>query len=109
MDKPKSTPKSTYGRYEITTESPAATIFKQSGGDAFVNAIADAVAERLEYKHNLHCRVLDIEAAAKYLSLSEDAVRDLVSTGKLRAVRPTRKLQFDILDLNRLVEQSKAS
>lgn len=82
---------------------------EQGGGDAFVDAIADAVANRLEYKHNLHCRVLDIEAAAAYLSLSEDAIRDLVSTGKLRASRPTRKLQFDIVDLNRLVEQSKAS
>jgi len=77
--------------------------------DFFVEKIADAVAERLTTMHGRRKRVFDLEDAAEYLSLSTDAVHDLVNAGKLKAVRPTRKLQFDIYDLDAMVERLRAS
>lgn len=84
-------------------------MMEQRGGDFFVDAIADAVALRLGAMHARRKRIFDIEEASEYLSLSEDALRDLVSSGKLKPVRPTRKLQFDILDLDRFIDSLKAS
>lgn len=74
--------------------------------DPFVDAIAEAVANRLKDAH-IRKRLYDIEETAEYLGLSEDAIRDLVSQQKLKALRPTRKLQFDIRDLDALVDQLK--
>ena len=54
-----------------------------------------------------HKRLFDIEHAAEYLSLSEDALRDLVAQGKLHSVRPTRKLQFDRRDLDQFIDELK--
>jgi excisionase family DNA binding protein len=76
--------------------------------DFFVEKIADAVAERLARMHGRRVRILDLEAAAEYLSLSEDAVKDLVGAGKLSVVRPTRKIQFDVYDLDELIESLKS-
>lgn len=72
--------------------------------DQFVDTLADAIADRLTKIHGRRKRLYDLDEAAVYLGLSEDAVRDLVSQGKLKAVRPTRKLQFDVLELDRLVD-----
>ena len=77
--------------------------------DFFVEKIADAVAERLTTMHGRRKRVYDLDAAAEYLSLSTDAIHDLVNAGKLKPVRPTRKLQFDIQDLDALIDRLKAS
>ncbi len=76
--------------------------------DFFVEKTADAVAERLARMHGRRVRILDLEAAAEYLSLSEDAVKDLVGAGKLSVVRPTRKIQFDVYDLDELIESLKS-
>jgi excisionase family DNA binding protein len=78
----------------------------RAAGDFFVEAIAEAVASRLKGAH-ITRRLLSLEQAAEYLGLSEDAVRDLVGNGKLRPARPTRKLQFDVFDLDKLIEESK--
>lgn len=77
--------------------------------DTFVEAIADAVAERLTKIQGRKKRLLDLEPAADYLSLSEDAMRDLMAQGKLKPVRPTRKVQFDVLDLDQFVEDLKGN
>jgi excisionase family DNA binding protein len=76
-------------------------------GDTFVEAIADAVAARLTTMQGRKQRLLDLDAAAEYLSLSDDAMRDLVAQGKIKPVRPTRKVQFDILDLDQFIDNSR--
>lgn len=76
-------------------------------GDSFVAAIASAVADRLTTMQGRKRRLLDLDAAADYLSLSDDAVRDLVAQGKIKPVRPTRKVQFDILDLDQFIDNLK--
>jgi excisionase family DNA binding protein len=75
--------------------------------DQFFDSMADAIARRIESKLALKRRLLSLEQAAEYLGLSEDAVRDLVSEGRLRPVRPTRKLQFDICDLDEFIAELK--
>lgn len=59
-------------------------------------------------------RLLDIRAAAEYLSVSTWTIRDLEAAGELQRVRlplpghrEVRRLLFDRLDLDRLVERSK--
>ena len=61
-------------------------------------------------------RLLDVEGAAAYLSVSSWTVRDLHAAGKLSRVRlplagdrECRRLLFDRVDLDRLVERSKES
>jgi hypothetical protein len=59
-------------------------------------------------------RLLDVQAAADYLSVSVWTIRDLEAAGELQRVRlplsghrEVRRLLFDRLDLDRLVERSK--
>jgi hypothetical protein len=59
-------------------------------------------------------RLLDLEAAATYLSVSPWTIRDLEAKGVLPRVRvplpnggELRKLLFDKADLDRLIEQWK--
>jgi Helix-turn-helix domain len=59
-------------------------------------------------------RLLDLEAAARYLGVSPWTVRDLEAAGVLRRVRvplsggrELRKLLFDKADLDRLIEAWK--
>lgn len=77
-----------------------------SAGDVMIQAIAEAVVERLEKIYGLK-RVLDSPVAAEYLSISEDALSDVVAQKKIVPVRLTRKVQYDILDLDRLIRESK--
>lgn len=53
-------------------------------------------------------RVLDIRAAAEYLSVGDEVVRRLVREGRLPRVMLSRKRYlFDIQDLDRLIETEK--
>jgi excisionase family DNA binding protein len=59
-------------------------------------------------------RLLDVEGAARYLSLADDTIRDLVARGVLRRVRlpgpgesDLRRVLFDVRDLDDLVDRSK--
>jgi len=59
-------------------------------------------------------RLLDVEAAAAYLSVSTWTIRDLEAAGELQRVRlplpghrEVRRLLYDVRDLDRLVEGSK--
>src|SRR5262249_54869305 len=56
-------------------------------------------------------RLIDLEGAARFLSVSVWTVRDLMATGELRRVwLPSggRRVLLDVRDLHRLVEVSKA-
>ena len=74
--------------------------------DPLASAIAEAVIERLGSQVASR-RLLTIEGAAKYLSMTEDAIRHKVTNGKLRAVRADRFLRFDVRDLDLWIEANK--
>lgn len=75
--------------------------------DQLLEAIADALIDRLEYRQTLRQRVVNVDGAAMYLGCSEEQVSNLVNEGKLIPVRYDRRLRFDIRELDRLIEQSK--
>jgi excisionase family DNA binding protein len=52
-------------------------------------------------------RLLSVEEAADYLGRSPAAVRHMIQSGKLPAVRIDRRVAVDIRDLDRLIEASK--
>jgi excisionase family DNA binding protein len=52
-------------------------------------------------------RLLTLPEAATYLGLSTWTVRDLTWKGRLPVVRITRKLLFDLRDLDALIDQEK--
>jgi excisionase family DNA binding protein len=71
-----------------------------------VEAIADAVAKRLEVRGFAH-RLLTIEETAAYLSLSKREVYNMIATGELRAVTHGRRKMLDSVDLHRWIERNK--
>ena len=52
-------------------------------------------------------RLLTLAEAAGFLGLSPYSVRRLIWSGKLPAVRLTRRIQVDLQDVERLIEQAK--
>ncbi len=52
-------------------------------------------------------RLLNLKEAAAVLGVSTASIRRLVSTGKVPAVRLTRRIHVDARDLDRLIEQAK--
>lgn len=61
-------------------------------------------------------RLLDVDAAGAYLGVSAWTIRDLHAAGRLRRVqlplsgdRQVRRLLFDRVDLDQLIEASKES
>lgn len=58
-------------------------------------------------------RLLSVDGAARYLNVSAWTVRDMVAAGTLPRVqlplgeRSTRRLLFDRVDLDRIIERSK--
>jgi len=52
-------------------------------------------------------RLLTLKEAAAVLGLSPYSVRRLIAAGTLPSVRLTRRIQVDLRDLERLIEQSK--
>jgi excisionase family DNA binding protein len=74
--------------------------------DPLVIAIADAVVQRLGAALT-GPRLLTIEGAALYLSMSEDAIRHKVVNGKIPSVRIDRLLRFDVRDLEKWLEANK--
>lgn len=69
--------------------------------------ISEEIGERILSKHLRRKRLVDLKEAAEYLGLSEDAVRDLMAENVLKALRPTRKVQFDIEDLDLVIDSWK--
>ncbi len=52
-------------------------------------------------------RLLTIEEAAEYLGRTVWGVREMIYSGKLPAVKIDRRVQLDIRDLERLIDQNK--
>lgn len=69
--------------------------------------IADAVALRLKDSSVLVPRLLTLDQAARYLGLTKDALKSKVHLGRVPTVDLDKKLRFDRLDLDRMIEQNK--
>jgi excisionase family DNA binding protein len=52
-------------------------------------------------------RLLTLQEAARLLGLSTHSVRRLIWQGRLPVIRLTRRIQVDVRDLERLIEQAK--
>ncbi len=52
-------------------------------------------------------RLLSLKEAAAVLGVSPASIRRLIWGGKLPAVRILRRIQVDVRDLDRLIEQTK--
>ena len=76
-----------------------------SAGDAMIEAIADAVALRLERMAGMRQRLLDIHQAAEYLGMSEHALRHKASVD-VPCTRIDGKLRFDRRDLDRYIDRA---
>ena len=76
-----------------------------SAGDAMIEAIADAVALRLERMAGMRQRLLDIHQAAEYLGMSEHALRHKAGVD-LPCTRIDGKLRFDRRDLDRYIDRA---
>jgi hypothetical protein len=75
---------------------------------------ADPIAAIAVAAAGLPPRLLDVEAAARYLSISSWTVRDLYASGRLPRVRfplggdrELRRLLFDVRDLDKLIEAAR--
>lgn len=52
-------------------------------------------------------RLLNIEEAAEYLGRTPPAVRELQYRGRLPVVKIDKRVQFDLRDLDKLIERNK--
>ena len=77
----------------------------KSPGDAMIEAIADAVALRLERMAGMRQRLLDIHQAAEYLGRSEHALRHKAGVD-IPCIRIDGKLRFDRRDLDRCIDRA---
>ena len=73
------------------------------------DSIADALALRLRDNGLLIPRLLTLDQAAMYLGLTKDALKAKVHMGRIPTVELDKKLRFDRLDLDRLIDQNKRS
>lgn len=54
-------------------------------------------------------RLYSLPEAGDYLGRSTSAMRAMINAGKIRPVQIDRKIQFDVFDLDLLIEQNKRS
>jgi Helix-turn-helix domain len=76
-----------------------------SPGDMMIQAIAEAVALKLERMAGMQQRLLDVKAAAQYLGMTEDALRHKAGV-EIPCVRIDGKLRFDRRDLDRYIDKA---
>jgi hypothetical protein len=88
--------------FPIPSEPRART----SAGDAMIEAIAEAVAIKLERLASTSQRLLEIEEAAKYLGMTTHALRHKAGV-EIPVVRIDNKLRFDRRDLDRYIDRAK--
>lgn len=89
------------------TDAPRIAVPQHAVIDMLLNAIADEITDRLEYRQSTRVRLLNSEQAAEYLGISEDQLHNFVADGRLTPVRFDRRLRFDVRELDKLIESSK--
>lgn len=77
-----------------------------SDWQAIEDRIVERVAEALS-KRPIPKRLLSLSEAADYLGMDESTVRNKHIKGELPAVRITKRVQFDLADLDALIEREK--
>jgi excisionase family DNA binding protein len=82
-----------------------------TASDAFAEVIERAVEAAIRKALNLseatNRRLMTIEEAAVYLSLSKREVYNMIATHELAAVTHGRRKMLDIVDLNQWIERNK--
>jgi len=76
-----------------------------SAGDFLIQAIAEAVAVKLEQMTGMQLRLMDIHDAAKYLGMTEPALRQKAGV-EVPSVRLDGKLRFDRRELDRYIDRA---
>ena len=71
------------------------------------DTIAEAVVLRLKDSTVLAPRLLTLNQAATYLGMTPDALKAKVHMGRIPTVDIDKKLRFDKLDLDRMIDRSK--
>lgn len=71
------------------------------------DTIANAVVSRLKDSAVLAPRLLTLSQAASYLGLTPDALKAKVHMGRIPTVDLDKKLRFDKLDLDRIIQENK--
>jgi hypothetical protein len=74
-------------------------------GDLLIEAIANAVAQKLGRMTGAQQRLMALEEAAMYLGMSIHALRHKAGT-EIPRVCTDSKLRFDRLDLDRYIDQA---
>jgi hypothetical protein len=83
----------------------ADSVQQPSAGDSFVDAIAEAAARKLERMAGMQQRLMDIRDTAKYLGMTEDALRHKAGVD-IPCVRIDGKLRFDRRELDRFIDRA---
>ena len=84
----------------------------QTNGDVIKNVaeLVSAALRRVQRGADIPPRLLDIQDSARYLSMSDKAIRELIAEGELPYVQkiPGRSpYLLDVRDLDRWIERSK--
>lgn len=75
-------------------------------GEILIDAIADAVARKLERMASNQQRLLEIGDAARYLGMTVHALRHKAGT-EVPIVQIDKKLRFDRRELDRYIDRAK--
>jgi hypothetical protein len=76
-------------------------------GDSLIEAIANAVASRLQHWAGTTQRLLDIDQAAQYLGMTPVALRHKAGCGEIVVVKIDGRLRFDRRDLDRFIDSAR--
>lgn len=78
-------------------------------GNAGLDALADAIAERVAARLNQSeaPRLLNVNDAAGYIGRTPKALRHMIAEGAIPAVREGSRVHLDRADLDRWVEMRK--
>jgi Helix-turn-helix domain len=88
------------------SESLLPTSATVGAGDLLIEALAEAVARKLERMVASQQRLLDVEDAAKYLGMTAHALRHKAGN-EVPVVKIDNKLRFDRRDLDRYIDRAQ--
>jgi excisionase family DNA binding protein len=82
-----------------------------TAADAFAEvierAVEVAVRKALNLSETTNRRLMKVEEAAVYLSLSEREIHNMIALNDLKCVRRGRRVMIDIRDLDLWIEENK--
>jgi excisionase family DNA binding protein len=79
-------------------------------GNVGLDALADAIAERVlaRLSQSEDARLLTVDIAAKYIGRTPKALRHMIASGAVPAIREGGRVHLDRPDLDRWIEMRKA-